>query len=89
MSRIITVIGERESDNVDEYYVVTNNGWRRLGKTSNKRDLIQSSVHQFEKQIRSGSVLNVAHLGTEKAYTVKFEVGMFAIEEMNFDDVEF
>ena len=89
MANVITVVGERTSNGVDEYYVVIDNGWQRLGKTSRKRDLIQSSVNHFEKQIRSGSVLVVAHLGTEVAYTVKFEVGMFAIEEMNFDDVDY
>ncbi len=88
MANIITVIGERVSNGVDEYYVVTDNGWQRLGKTSRKRDLIQSSVKQFEKQIRSGSVLVVAHLGTEMAATVSFDQGEFKTESMNFDDVE-
>ena len=89
MTNVITVIGERTSNGVDEYYVVIDNGWQRLGKTSRKRDLIQSSVARFEKQIRSGSVLVVAHLGTEKAALVSFENGDFTIEDMNFDDVEY
>lgn len=89
MANVITVIGERDRDDVDDYYVVTNNGWRRLGKTSRKRDLIQSSVDQFERQIRSGSVLVVAHLGTEQAASVSFDGTEFVIEPMNFDDVEY
>ncbi|KKL05353.1 hypothetical protein LCGC14_2606870 [marine sediment metagenome] len=88
MANVITVIGERDKGDVDQYYVVTDNGWRRLGKTTRKADLIQSAVLAFEKQIQSGSVLVVAHLGNELAYTVKFEAGMFAIEEMDFDEVE-
>ncbi len=88
VNRTITVIGERDRGDVDEYYVVTDNGWTRLGKTTQKADLIQSAVTAFEKQIQSGSVLVVDHLGNELAYTVKFEAGMFAIEEMNFDEVE-
>ena len=89
---VITVVGEQESTGEnprDEYYVVTGNGWRRLGKTTHSADLIQSSVNQFEKQIRMGNMLIVAHLGNELAYIVKFESDSFIVKEMNFDDVEY
>lgn len=88
MANVITVVGERKSKDVDEYYVVGDNGWVRLGTTNRQSDLVKSAVSRFEKQLRSGSVLVVANLRTEMAASVSFAAGDFVIKDMNFDDVE-
>lgn len=79
MTSTITVVREKDGEK-QVFYVVTNNGWRRITPKGKKLP--------FEEQVRKGHTLVVVNLETEVAVRIKYDGRNLITSPIDFDKVE-